>query len=370
MIDYTISEINYSPSFALIPMALFLFVSLFFYKSAVNESDSRIAVFLVFILSLIGSLVSFNSDFFSYQSAVKEYNSYFEYSEPIFVRISNLVKGNYLLFRIIVWGGALLLFSFTMKQFRLESVLPYYLLLVWYMYSFSSGRASLATALYFSGLSIALNTRTNRVFRYAIAALLCILSYSFHASAVFLIIMTIMVLVPINKRSLFLFVVITPLLLLLFKNLFFYFSMEDTLINDYLTDKLNTYKDREVDASNIMGKIQDALNYLSYYIPFIFISIKVLSDPDLENEKSISLLYRITFGLVALSAYFFVLSSSISDNVFTYRILHMAFVPIIIIFCDIYKKGKVKRGEFNLVLFLASLFQIWFHLSHTYRFII
>ena len=137
-----------------------LFVVLYYRKNVTNFSfqknrgDFLMILFAVVLIIIVAA--SDQSDWFAYQRIVKDYDftpGAYHHMEPIYGFIIRIVNRNYLLFRIIVWGGAFLLVGLTFKRFEINQNVSIFLLVTAFLLTFNYARATLAMACYYYGLS-------------------------------------------------------------------------------------------------------------------------------------------------------------------------------------------------------------------------
>jgi hypothetical protein len=122
-------------------------------------------------------------------------------------------------------------------------------------------------AVYFFGLSFLCKPlKGNKFIGYIIGIGLILLSRYFHNSAIIMMMITLVIFVPINKKIVILLFILTPILLSSFSN-YFYTILDSGEMGEDITAKLNTYNELERDALGISGYMINTLQFLSFYIP-------------------------------------------------------------------------------------------------------
>ena len=169
--------------------------------------------FLLCCLFLI--IAAFNrGDFFHYFDIVKNFNSIpVTHMERFYEWLIVALNSNYLLWRIVVWGGAFLLFLLTAKRMNLNSVLPSLVLFACFINCFNYSRFSLACAVYFWGLSFILRPIGNKILSYILGGALILSCQFFHSSTSVLIIITPVIWLPYSKQVIILAIILTPIIL-------------------------------------------------------------------------------------------------------------------------------------------------------------
>ena len=92
--------------------------------------------------------------------------------------------GNYWIFRLVVWGGAILLFALTAKRVGIDYRLALFIIFVISSLNFSYARSTLAQAIYFFGLSFFIRPtgKYSQIVGYAIGLLIILQAPFFHRS--------------------------------------------------------------------------------------------------------------------------------------------------------------------------------------------
>ena len=259
------------------------------------------------------------------------------------------LKYTFEFFRLIVWGGGLLLVSLTAKMYRnlLMPGLAVMFLFVFFGNIFSYARASLAMAIFFSGISIYLCVENTLAKMLGIGMAIC--SYFFHHELVIGVGILPCILLSFEKKksifhSIILFAIIIAGITYVNSNLAL---MESIFGNDDVAEKIEHYNDF---AQNAL-RMSTLVNYLNVIYPFVLMSIFMYQHED--PPKAIVGLYRITFGLLMVSSAFMIVSGL--RSVYTYRVLYISIIPISIMMAYFYNQGFFKRYQFAIMLLLALL---------------
>ena len=155
-------------------------------------------------------------DFWNYISNVEAVWS-FDYSEELHMEwiyqfFVFFVAGDYFLFRLLVWGGLLFIYTKVCKRWTTDTVAFLFMLLVFFS-QFASSRANMGVAVYYLGLSFLLiPIPEKRVRSIAIAFGLIVFSSIFHSTMSMLIAFTPLILVPniakFSKKIIFTFLAV------------------------------------------------------------------------------------------------------------------------------------------------------------------
>ena len=364
MLDFPFEEPSVNTSiYCLIIYSLFV---LYYYRSnrlnnynddfgfSVNKKIKWIVGFMIVTFCVQG-------DFFHYMDRVHNYDftpGAFQTMEAIYRPIIQLVQRNYLLFRTIVWGGAYLLFIMTCDRFNVNRNNASYILVACFAVTFSYARVTMAMACYFYGLSFFCKPYKEKLLGYFFGAFMIYISFMFHASALFLIAMTMLLLIPLNRLTFSLLIISLPIIIYYAQSYFQLLLTDETILDDdLLNSKLESYSMKESIESSIRKIFMDGFNYARFYLGlFIGIIAFIINQKKWQYTTEIYRLFKIAIGIIVVSNLF--LFFNLDNQVFFYRFLNMSMIPIIIIVTYIRKYRF--EGEnmllWRLETFLLNLF--------------
>lgn len=304
------------------------------YSVSISPLKKRAAVFLAGLFIVTHCL---NGDFYHLMWRIQEWSFIPGErigNEEIYYNIAKITNQNYFIFRVIVWGGAFSAFCWTAHRMNLPIYYAAIYLVFTHAITFSYARVSLAMACYFLGLSFLCRPTKRKWISYVIGVSLIIASVLFHKSALIMIAITIIILIPINKWTVFLIIISISFLSAIAKT-YLGIIAEDIETDAYIAKKITNYSDREV-INGTSGIILKIFEYASFYIPFFFCSRYILFDKK-QIRKDIYLYYKVSFGIMIISAIFLFMGSTYIT--FFYRILFMTMLPLTIINCRLYQDG-------------------------------
>lgn len=206
---------NWLRDTATIPEALFtlsVFVILIWGAKRNLPSSSPIRKRLLWFGCLVYCLFAFcDGDYFHYKQGFLDYKEGYElYSlEEIYLKILEF-SPFYLIFRLIVWGMALLLLYFSAKLLGVWNSIFIYCFVSFSLVLFSYARVSLAVAIAVLGLSMIL---TRKSFNIIIGLCLCFCSYFFHKSVFIILCFLPFVGIPIGKKQAIFLICSIPILI-------------------------------------------------------------------------------------------------------------------------------------------------------------
>lgn len=372
MIDFSYS----SPSLAIYTSYTIFFVIIVFvgYQKCVNLSNrykhNKLFSFLVFVFVVTCSVTG---DFYHYQQMVWNYDftpGALNHGEPIYKYIIGFVDRNYLLFRILVWGGGLLVYNKLVQRIGLNQSNVLFVMFSLYVLVYSYARSSLAMVLYFWGVTVLVVNKKNILPGKIIGLLLICLSYCFHHSMIIAIVLTPIIFIKLTKGRVLFLMTILPLLFFIGKGYIQQLIFAESIFsNDDLQGTLEFYSNREVAATNWKGKIYEFSGYLTFFIPLLtcLYSLYFRKKNRVNAPQIIQAFLKLSIALVLISVMFLFLD--IQGKVFFYRILYMTFIPISIVLYYIYDAGLIKKKTFCYIIAYGIAAQLYRLLYSIYLYI-
>lgn len=331
----------------------------------VNDTNSKSILFI--LLFFIYLLTAFNNtDYFGYRDIVYATNGHnILHLDPWYGYIAEFVHNNYLLFRIVVWGGALILIIVSAKLYGIHSLHFLVLFFIAFESIFNYGRASLAMGVYYLGIILILTKEQKfKIVRTLLGIALIIISYQFHKSMALLIPISIFLFMPLNKRMLLLILIASPLLVLGIKYQFAGLLQSGFEgVDEELGSTFSMYSQREMAASNWKGFLSSIISYSRFYILFYFIT-KVIVSKKNTLPKTITGLYNVVLIIMLICHSFLVLTAN--SYTLYYRYLYMTIIPMCLLWTALFRDGYVSyKSYFKIVkyelvcsslLYIASSF--------------
>lgn len=353
-------------------MGLYLVVFMIFIKALnqscyIDKEYGKIRAFLfVVFYTVFAVFYCVNSDYFSYRFWVENYESISSYfaKEVIYMIIARIVAGNYELFRLVVWGGAILI---TCGTIRLQKVNMYITLLFWFiMYSnfFCYARASLGIAVFTFGVSmISKHIQANR-FLILLGFGLCILSISFHRSLIIGLITLPAMFFRFNKfRLVFFALFLTGLSSILIES---FIDIQGFATNDSYSDTIQGYTEAidegKFQANSFSNIIKMIWKYSLFYHPFILATKYIFKSECSQSVSDETLaMYKVSAGIILVASALGVIYGL--GNVFFYRILFMTAMLLSVVIGRLYQDGiltyiNVKHLSYNALAYYIVYFVI------------
>lgn len=351
-------------------IAAYLFLTLiglhYVYFNKIYSDKSKIRpILFITLFTVFAIFYCINSDYFRYRSYVQYvaegiYTSH--RSEQVYYKIAAYVKGDFELFRLIIWGGAIILTALSSKLLKVP---VYMALLIWFVLFYDIvcyARASLAMAILYAGVTLILVSKKSRISLVYIflGLVLCYFSVSFHKSLIIATMSVPIIFIKLKRNTLFVYAIFLILGCVFLVNVIKY---DPTLLLDDYVDEF--IKGNQAIASgrwelnSLKNYVSSALGYGLFYLPLAVGFFKIMNRKIVINFIIVRL-YWVTFtvALIATSFWFFFGF----NNIYFYRVLYMTAAPIAIITAYMYHKRII--GKF-FVVFLF-IYSVVYHLLFLY----
>ena len=330
---------------------------LLFWKHNIKEYhsyDRRQPLLVLFFL--LHLLFAFDGgDFYHYYIHVlfEDYST----MEPVYSIIGRLVGNNYLLFRLIIWGTAFFLFFQTAKRFGLDPYKTTYLLYLMFITVFDYARATLGMAFFFFGMSfLCVPSYRHRFLSYLLGYLFIFASVMFHRSLLFCVAISFIVFIPLNKKTIILFLIILALSIPVLNSILSYILSGSLITDVSINEKMAEYAQQEaIRQFSRYEWIRRYLHYATFFIPVIVCYFKLLGKEDQVSDPSryhsMVMLFLIAFGIQVLAVSSLILD--LESFVLFYRYLYMSMIPIVILLCYMRDEQLISSKLFMSIILLA-----------------
>ncbi len=320
---------------------------------------------LLILFVMIHLLFAFEGgDYYGYHENVAK-NYWVVEQEPIYPMLSKLLGNDYLLFRFVVWGGALGLFMLTVKRLGFEVSKAVYLLYVMYFTLFDYARATLGMAMFFFGLSFwCLPIKKHNLISYVIfGPLIMYCSTIFHNSMVMACAISWIIFIPMNKKILVILVVLftlsTPILMSLFERVIM-MALSST---GSAATKIIQYADQKAelaDDTSTFEMIRQIVEYATIITPLVLVSFKLFDEKYIGRlHIAMQRYFKIALGFIFIAFSMLIVSNTI---ILFYRFLYISFIPVLLLFFYSRKNGIINKTVFKSVI-IVCLLQVFFNYS-------
>ena len=156
--------------------------------------------------------------------------------EPIYFWLIKNIPHSYLLWRLVVWGGAIIVWVMIYKRIKFPAKYACIIMTLILLYYYSAPRQILGFEILFYSLTFIYYTKKNKFLSYSLAIVGIYISLFFHKSMIMYVLFIIIALIPFNKISFIASVLFFPFLygvLMLYSVLFIgiFIDEESALVN-------------------------------------------------------------------------------------------------------------------------------------------
>lgn len=341
-------------------------------KGFLTRIESKKNILYVVLLSLFCVFAFYDSDWFSYLTIYNDYvftNEAFDFSfehlvakeanshmESIYYLFFAFSNGSYLLFRVYIWGLAIVLAAITAKRLEVGKTAFYIVFATCFLLYYCYGRVPLAYSIAFLGYSFIVKPIPRKSFlSIALGLFIVFVSIFFHKTAVFIIPVFLLSLLPFNKKTFSLYITSAlPLLLILslVSDYIFRFDMEDNLTMVTLQGQLEKTEGISFSGSFIRNVISKYMVYLPFYL-FFFGIAKRANNGRLQNlPRPIQKMAGVACWIIFMSTILLLAN----QYMMFYRFILYSLIPISITLAAIYIKEPQKDKLVNSILYCGLFF--------------
>ena len=323
------------------------------------------AKFLIFLFCLFSF---WGTDWFHYAqifARIKYYGG--THMEDVYSSIVQF-SPDYLFFRLVVWGVALLFAFNSFKRICANNVLAVLIFSSIWLLWFSYARVSLAMALMFWGVSIAYKPLLNKkIISFIIALCAIFVSFYFHKTAAFGIgIILIATLAnKLNHRIAFILpIVLIPIEYLLVQNFLVDYMLADVGLEDGFFEMSmisgQNYLGRDEHVGGIGANIARFLELTPYYLSAVCcLKLSGIKNFFVVTPNYIRIFVYIAFYIILLSSVF-AFDFGYSTAILYCRFMRFAFLPCVIVITYCYEVAEThKIAKFVVYLgMLSTMYQL------------
>lgn len=345
---------------------LFLYVIIVVYfipvltkERSLSKSQRNIGKFLVFLFLIFPM---WGGDFFSYYNFIAKEFPQFNGSinalaevvsvEEVYLYIAHLTGYDYLVWRIIVFGGMLAIGLHIGKRLDLNQDKYLACFALFSMFWLSYARASLAMAIGFLGMTYLVKPISNKKFQsFLLGLLLLFASLYFHKSAIVIPGVVLLSMIRINKWKLFVLLLALPLVVHYFQIYATEFVMDMSVDESSLLNVKSAqgYLSRERgDIGIAMAAMEFVKRIWMYAVPFISIILIRSNKYHLLNSE-IQKFLTVDIIIIVFASLFFFIKESLRLT-FVNRFMYYSLIPVAVIMCSLFEKHYYLKFD-RLVLY-------------------
>lgn len=326
------------------------------YRVKTTRTKEKYVIYLT-VITLFCIFDNTSGDYFHYKDYVCElarinYNN--SGLEDIYFYIIKIVGGSYFLFRFIVWGGAVSFYFRIVNYLNMDRIVSIYIFILIVLLNFSYARVSLALSVFFYGYILLFDNK-KYIKYWGVILMFC--SMFLHKSIYILIPISMVSLLPFNRKMIFLSLCLFPFFVFLIN-----YSLGDVFLLLEKGSAEFNYLNQEKQGLGIASQIETFL----LYVPLLFFLVKLVYKIT-SNEKDyfpifIRRLITLVFFILYVSLILF--SLEVGSDAIYYRIRNMCIIPISIIIC--YYLSNTKWNVCTQISLIMLVFYDFYHLFYMF----
>lgn len=351
-------------------LILYNYAIIFFYKNirprgnevyVINNNRNILSIkIIVFLFCVFGA---FGGDWFHYRDEINYLSQFTSMPEQGHLEelylwvIKNITGRAYLLYRILIWGVALMCYSFALKRLRLDTITTWSLFIVLSVaVSYSVGRGCLGFSLIMLGYSFIIKPGHSKILSYIVGGILLFLSIFCHKSMILFAPVTLMSLVNLNIKRLIVIIIMIPLIIAM---------LQEFVIMQLATEESMAGKAYFIDEQNNYGLGMSIWQYSYFFIVYSFIGfvcyrifIKKQQVPQIIR-RFFNLTLLLLFEYVVM--YFAFTHQRLANDDFAWRVFAFINIPLPIVLSYFFS-NRVPRtiyAVFNYALLMADYFILY-----------
>ena len=342
-----------------------------FYKKGgaiVHPQGSIIFIYVLFLFQAL--FIFYGGDDARYEREVTESANFVgqDYNiamglEPLYYYIAAIVGGNYILWKLVVYGGALFLTYLTSLNVKSNNFLFLYSFVLFVLANFGSSRNALAIAIFVYGISLIRNDKKLSVL---LGIAVSALSIFAHNSMILPVVLLFVSFFKIKKSRFFILLLAIPLFVFIVNKMPDFLFMRTEIMDTHMGNKVEVYDEAAGNMAyrtSVLNNLYDILNYVTVAV-YLFYAIRV--DNRRNLPLSLSVIIRVSFFIAYSSIVILLSDLTIKQNLF-YRylllILPILYVVLPTLFLD---KELIKSNTKRMIEYPALVLNFEFMLMLIY----
>ena len=322
----------------------------------VSLAKYRFALFLCVVFCIFSF---WGADWFHYLEAFPMLQSGEKgHMEDVYVWIAQNLSPNYVIFRLIIWGGAFYLFIKILKDLNISIDLVLLFFAIFAIIWFSYARVTLAMCIAYWGGAIIFRTEKRFITLILGFVLICISTY-FHKSAVFVVFIVFLAFL-FNMNSKFairITILLFPIIVFYAKLIVSQFMLTDVegaddIMSEYMAAGQN-YMSAKSAVSGIGAIIARIMERTPYYV-IAFIGFRTLISDMYDEIPSNLRSFIIIQILIVVFSSVFLFDLNANTSTLYGRFLRFDAIPTVVVMAYLYEIG-IYRKLVNVSIYIAGL---------------
>ena len=351
------------------------FISIFIAKPQITytnpqKNNIKKGINSFFILLIINAVFAFWSEdtYHSLENFIVS-RLYLNYKilryETVYNWIATISGNNYILWRTYIWVPACLFIYYTAKNLNLHNK-NFLVALLLFGSFLSYTRGMLGHTMLIFSIVLLTNKNSNTSIKIIGIILFCS-SYFFHKSMFVNIIFAFIALIPFEKKSIVVSLILFPFLTTIATYLI------DGIASGHIDlsygnavggvgDKTVSYASGEKVETNVLGKIKHLVEFTPQYLTLFYLYKKIIIQKIFDKESIYKYLFRLTYVSFYIASLFYFVETS---NWIYERFKYMGFFPLIFVLGATWSKETSSTKGIKAIILLQA-FAIFWMLSYKF----
>lgn len=353
---------HYNGKFGLICFAIYLLM-LFrgrkTFSGTIQQSNNYWFVFICMALySVLGFLEWDTYHYYDHYEEMLQLG-YRIHVEPFYFWLTQVLPHSYILFRFLIWGTASLLMVLSAKMLKLNSEVYVIWVPLLFLTELAVTRGALGISLMiFAAILFEKSKQEKKIALAILAIVLLVASSNLHKSMIiFIVILIVAYLLPFNKRTLIISLVLFPFLYSIVYGQFINFSYF-SILNDDQEHLISSYQSSEQTAKNINGIIMEIVQKTTLLM-LLSVIIKRYMYDNIQVSKPQYMLFKYSYLMIYIS--FLFLGQNVS-NWISDRTLHAGTFALVLCatHCyDVFATQKQRNTIEKVVIIGFFIISFW-----------
>ena len=321
-----------------------------------KKQTQRMPWLLLFLCSLT---YYWNTDFFQYMEDFYNGMETTGAKEPLYKLLYNFTEPYYIVWRSIIWGGAVIFYYITAKRLDISPNYAVYVLILLYLPLFVYGRVILAMTIYYYGLSFAMKpVGNNKLVSSILGFTISSVSFFAHRSVLPLIVLFPLLSLPLKRSYFKWLLIIIPFLYFVLQNIFLYFSFGKLALGGFL-ESFQASAERSasgvfVEERNWKNLTMYWLRNISLYVPIAYLVWNYVRKKILIEEK-LSPLLSVSLFVILFSLIIYWGITIFDTTTLSMRYLNMAGIGECLLLSGLCQRNILKKKTLNKLVLLGFL---------------
>lgn len=249
--------------------------------------------------------------------------------ELVYQYLAVYLHGNYILWRLCVWGGACTLIVISAKRLGVNASFTIFYMITAFAIQYAYARSTLAQSIYFFGLTFLIcPLKIGNIWSYIMGVAIILLSPFFHRSMWILVLFTPVIFMPNmvknNYKRIVFYLVAFGVFTYVLSSLFFALDFGSFDQNNQM-DELRTYYSDLLSTGSISELFLNTVKHVAYIGTMYYVVKTLVNSNDANTDMTVQRLLKIYLSIMAVSYVLTIIGGSF--HFFAIRLMIMSFIP-------------------------------------------